>query len=72
MYSVGVGSRINEEELGAIASSEENVRQLDGFDVTEFAGLRSRITTEACLGESRAFGINSITPPPPPNLESVL
>ena len=38
-------------ELLAIASSEENVRLLEDFDVIEFSGLRSEITTEACFGE---------------------
>jgi len=50
VYAVGVGRRINMEELNAIASSPENVRLLSGFDVTEFDGLRSRITAEACTG----------------------
>ena len=52
VYSVGVGNRINFEELNAMASSPDNVRQLRGFDVTEFDGLRSRITADACTGIS--------------------
>ena len=51
VYSVGVGNRINMNELRAIASSPENVRLLSGFDPTEFDGLRSRITADACIGK---------------------
>ena len=51
VYSIGVGSNIDMEELQAIASSPENVRLIDNFDVQEFQGLRSRITADACLGE---------------------
>ncbi len=43
-------------ELSAIASSEENVRLLSNFDVTEFAGVRSRISAEACIGKSGLTG----------------
>ncbi len=55
VYSIGVGSMIDMDELVAIASSPRNVRLLQGFDVTEFSGLRSRITTEACLGKLRLW-----------------
>ena len=51
VYSVGVGGRINLVELKEIASSPENVMLLNGFDVTEFDGLRSRITADACIGK---------------------
>lgn len=60
VYSVGVGDNIVMEELLAIASSPKNVQLLEGFDVTEFDGLRSRITNDACLGKSlqRSHGRN--------------
>lgn len=51
VYAIGVGDNIIMAELLAIASSPSNVQLLDGFDVTEFDGLRSRITDGACLGE---------------------
>jgi hypothetical protein len=51
VYSVGVGYSINMDELLAIASSPDNVQLLDGFEAMEFDGLRSRITSDACLGE---------------------
>ncbi len=50
VYAVGVGSSINMAELDAIASSPDNVRLLTRFDTTEFDGLRSRITNDACTG----------------------
>ena len=51
VYSVGVGGELNMDELLAIASSPDNVQLLEGFDGTEFDGLRSSITNDACLGE---------------------
>lgn len=51
VYSVGIGNNIDMEELDAIASSPENVMLVQNFDVTEFDGLRSRITDDACMGE---------------------
>lgn len=51
VYSVGVGDKINLVELNEIASSPDNVMLLNGFDVTEFDGLRSRITADACISK---------------------
>ena len=51
VYSVGIGRRIVLSELKEIASSPDNVMLLNGFDVTEFDGLRSRISADACVGK---------------------
>lgn len=61
VYSVGVGRNIDMDELNAIASSPNNVRLLRRFDVTEFDGLRSRITAEACTGKWKVISHSNST-----------
>ena len=51
IYSVGVGSSANKEELIVIAGSEGEVFFLEDFNETEFNNLRGRIINDACLGK---------------------
>ena len=51
IYSVGVSSSANEEELIVIADSEGKVFFLEDFNETEFVNLRGRIINDACLGK---------------------
>ena len=50
IYSVGVGSDANEEELIVIAGLEGKVFFLEDFNEAEFNSLRGRIINDACLG----------------------
>ena len=50
VFAVGVGARIDSNELLAIASSPNNMRLLNGFNLTEFDRLRRLFTAEACTG----------------------
>ena len=52
IYSVGVGSSANKEELKAIAGSEGKVFFLEDFKEAEFDNLRNRIIYKACQGKS--------------------
>lgn len=52
VFGVGVGSRINVDELRAIGSSQDFTVLLSSFDATEFATLQRTISAEACIGES--------------------
>ena len=54
LYAVGVGARIDMTELRAIASSQEKVILLDGFQPTEFDDLRSRFTADICTGMNKS------------------
>ena len=51
IYSVGVGSSANREELEAIAGSEGKVFSLENFDEAEFDNLREKIIYNACRGK---------------------
>ncbi len=51
VFAVGVGGRIDTDELLAIASSPNNMRLLNGFDPTEFDALANLITIETCRGK---------------------
>lgn len=61
VYSIAVGDRIEQEEVMAIASSPENVRQLSSFNAMEFQGLRSRISNDACLGTCNIIDLYGIS-----------
>lgn len=49
VFAVGVGRRIDMDELNSIASSENFVILLSQFNLMEFVGLQRRISAEACI-----------------------
>ena len=51
IFSVGVGSNVNTNELDAIASDPSYVFTLTGFDTSQFEALETTITNEACTSE---------------------
>ena len=51
VFGVGVGNRINMNELQAIASAPQFMVLLKSFDAIEFATLQRTISAEACIGE---------------------
>lgn len=51
VFGVGVGNRINMEELRAIASDDDFMVLLDSFNLQELANLQRTISAEACIGE---------------------
>ena len=51
VFSVGVGSGFNNDELIAIASNPSFVSTLSGFDTSQFEALQTTISNEACTSE---------------------
>ena len=51
VFSVGVGSGFNNDELVAIASNPSFVSTLSGFDTSQFEALQTTISNEACTSE---------------------
>lgn len=51
VFAVGVGRRIDMEELSNIASSDNFVILLSQFNLMEFVGLQRRISAEACISK---------------------
>ncbi len=51
VFGVGVGRRINMNELQAIASAPQYMVLLNSFNAIEFATLQRTISAEACIGE---------------------
>ena len=51
VFAVGIGEKLNMEELEAIGSDPKFVILLSSFDIMEFASLQRTISAEACVGE---------------------
>ena len=51
VFSIGVGERINMDELNAIASRPDLVALLSDFNVEEFQSLQRTLSIEACRGK---------------------
>ena len=51
VFAVGVGRRIDTDELNSIATSANFVVLLSEFNLMEFVGLQRRISAEACISE---------------------
>ena len=49
-YAVGIGDGINQKELEEIAGSTGNVKNIEGFDITELQSLQSDLNLAACHG----------------------
>ena len=52
LFSVGIGSNVNNNELNAIASDSSYVSTITGFDSSQFEALQTTITNEACTSKS--------------------
>lgn len=50
IYAIGIG-KIDQKILTSIASSADNILQVDGFSESSIDELRKRLTTELCTGE---------------------
>ena len=51
LFSIGIGSNVDSNELDAIASDPSYVSTITGFDTTQFAALQTTITNEACTSK---------------------
>ena len=51
VFAIGVGERINMDELNAIASRPDLVALLSDFNVKEFQSLQRTLSIEACRGK---------------------
>ena len=51
IFSVGIGSNVNINELNAIASDPSYVSTITGFDTSQFDALQTIITNEACTSK---------------------